>query len=265
MITYTELKSNRRKFLALTGLTPEEFQQLLTAFRRSYERRFPSDQTMTGRPRQRFVGGGRRSSLEYPEQKLLFILVYLKTYSLQVVLGELFDMSQPRANQWIHRLLPILRDSLDELGFLPERTAGQFARKQTWPDKPTLIIDATERRRQRPKNPEKQALFYSGKKKTHTDKNVVIVPVQNQRVEFLSPTYAGKTHEKKIVDREGIVYPPDAVLYKDTGFQGYEPLVKKTYQPKKKDTHKGVNTGREADQSKPGKYSCQRGACPCRR
>jgi hypothetical protein len=237
MMTYNELKSNRRKFLALTGLTPQEFQQLLTAFRRSYELRFPPDQTMTGRPRQRFVGGGRKSSLDRPEEKLLFILVYLKTYSLQVLMGELFEMSQARANQWIHRLLPILRDSLDELGFRPERTAGQFAESQPCSTEPAFIIDATERRRQRPKNPEKQALFYSGKKKTHSDKNVVLVPVRNQRVEFLSATYVGKTHEKKIVDQEGITYPPGTILYKDTGFQGYEPLVKKTYQPKKKDTH----------------------------
>src|SRR5207247_1733874 len=53
-------------------------------------------------------------------------------------------------------------------------------------------------------------------------------------VEFLSQTYAGSIHEKRIVDRERIAYPPDTVLYKDTGFQGYEPLVKKTCQPKKK-------------------------------
>lgn len=265
MINHTELKSNREKFLALTGLTPEEFQRLLVAFRHSYERRFPSNQTMTGRSRQRPVGAGRKSSLDRPEQKLLFILVYLKTYTLQVILGELFDMSQPRANQWIHRLLPILRDALDELGVLPERTAEHFGERQTGLGKPTFIIDATERRRQRPKNPEKQARFYSGRKKKHCDKNVVIVPVQNQRVAFVSRTYAGKIHEKKILDQESIVYPPGTTLYKDTGFQGYEPLVKKTCQPKKKDTQQGVNTSGEAGQSKVSEHSCQRGACHRRR
>jgi hypothetical protein len=260
MINYTGLKSNQPKFLALTGLTPAEFQRLVVAFRQCYERRFPSDQTMAGRPRRRPVGAGRKSSLDRPEQKLLFILVYLKAYPLQVVLGELFDMSQPRANQWIHRLLPILRDALEALGVRPERSPEHFGERQPGPGKPTFIIDATERRRQRPKNPEKQALFYSGRKKKHCDKNVVIVPVQNQRVEFLSRTYAGKTHEKWITDREGIVYPPGTVLYKDTGFQGYEPLVKETCQPKKQDARQGANPGGEAGQSKAGAYSCQRGA-----
>ena len=262
MITYIELKRHRRKFLALTGLTPEEFQRLLPAFTRSYERRFPRDQTLTGRPRRRAAGGGRKSSLEHPEEQLLFLLVYLKTYALQVVLGELFDLSQPRANQWIHRLLPVLRDALDELGYLPERTPGHFAQSQTCPGEPLFIIDATERRRQRPKDPEKQALFYSGKKKTHTAKNVVVVPLASQRVEFLSRTYAGKTHEKKIADRKGLVYPPDTVLYKDTGFQGYEPLVKRTCQPKKKDTHQGAHRGREAEQSQTGEHPRPRRTCP---
>ena len=235
MITYTELQGNRRKFLALTGLTLPEFRLLLTAFARSYERLYPTDRTSAGRPRQRFAGGGRKGALHPPEQKLLFILVYLRTYPLQVVMGELFALSQPAVNYWIHRLLPVLQSALDDLGVLPERDPRCFAQSQPSSEKePRLIIDGTERRRQRPKNPEKQALYYSGRKKKHCDKNVVIVNARRKRIDYLSQTYPGKTHEKKIVDDEGISYPPDAILYKDTGFQGYEPAVKKTCQAKKK-------------------------------
>jgi hypothetical protein len=235
MMTYTELQSNRRKFLALTGLTLSEFQQLLTAFARCYERLYLPDQTLAGRPRQRFAGGGRKGVLHAPEQKLLFLLVYLKTYPLQAVLGELFGLSQAGVNYWLHRLLPILQGALDGLGVLPERDPCHFAQSQAAAGEgPRLIIDATERRRQRPKNPEKQAAHYSGKKKTHTDKNVVVTNARSKRISFLSGTYAGKTHEKRIADRESISYPPETELYKDTGFQGYEPAVKKTCQAKKK-------------------------------
>jgi Helix-turn-helix of DDE superfamily endonuclease/DDE superfamily endonuclease len=235
MITYSELRSDRRRFLALTGLTLREFELLLPAFARSYERLYLPDQTLGGQPRQRFAGGGRKGVLYAPEQKLLFLLVYLKTYPLQVVLGELFGLSQPGVNYWIHRLLPILREARDELGVLPERDPGHFRQHEAASGEvPRLIIDGPERRRQRPKNPEKQAAHYSGKKKTHTDKNVVIVNARSKRVGFLSGTYAGKAHEKKVVDREDISYPPETVLYKDTGFQGYEPAVKETGQAKKK-------------------------------
>ena len=243
MMTYATLQSDRREFLALTGLTFQEFQLLLNAFTPAYERRYPKDRTLADRPRQRCAGGGRKGVLDCPEQKLLFLLVYLKTYPLQVLMGELFSLSQPGVNYWIHRLLPVLRDALDSLSVLPERNPNDFARSQTATGtEPRLIIDGTERRRQRPKSPEKQALHYSGKKKAHTDKNVVIVDLRRKCIGFLSRTYVGKTHDKKIADSEGISYPPKAELYKDTGFQGYEPAVTRTCQAKKKAAPRGTHS-----------------------
>ncbi len=98
MTTYTTLHEDRRKSLALTGLTVPKFQVLLPAFSRAYQRLYPANRTVAGRPRQRSAGGGRRGLLHRPEDKLLFILVYLKAYPLQAVLGELFGLSQPQAN-----------------------------------------------------------------------------------------------------------------------------------------------------------------------
>jgi len=182
--------------------------------------------------------------LHPPEQKLLFLLVYLKTYPLQVVMAELFGLSQPRVNYWLRRLLPVLHEALDELGVLPERDPPAFARTPTSPQEQTRrIIDGTERRRQRPKNPEKQRAHYSGRKKTHSDKNVVVAGADSQRIDFLSQTYEGRVPDKSIADQEGIAYPPGTVLYKDSGFQGYEPAVAKTCQAKKKTTGRGTDGG----------------------
>jgi len=244
MVTYERLQADRRQFLALTGLTPPEFQLLLSAFPRAYQRLYPASRTTEGRPRQRAAGGGCKGRLHRPEDQLLFILVYLKTYPLQVVMGELFGLSQPRVNSWIHRLLPVLQGALEDLGVCPERNAAHFARSQAASAaEPRLIIDGTERRRQRPKDPEKQALHYSGKKKAHTDKNVVIATLPRKRIDFLSQTCVGKVHDKKIADTEGITYPPEAILYKDTGFQGYNPAVKETHQAKKKGSSGGSARG----------------------
>lgn len=234
MLTYSKLKRNPRKCVALTGVTPKEFNVLLPAFARAYAEQYPPEKTMTGKPRKRQAGGGRKGVLQEPEQQLLFILVHQKTYPLQTLLGEVFELSQPRVNEWVHRLLPILKVALEELGVLPERDPAQFAQSEpAHGERPELIIDGTECRRQRPKNAAKQAEAYSGKKKTHCDKHVVLVQAKTKRVGFLSQTYAGKTHDKKIVDTEPIAYPPDTILYKDTGFQGYEPAVAQTYQPQK--------------------------------
>jgi len=115
-----------------------------------------------------------------------------------------------------------------------------------------VIIDGTERRRQRPKNAEKQALHYSGKKKTHTDKNVLVASASDEQVLFLSGTYPGKTHDERIADEEHLTYPPDSTLYKDVGFQGYEPPVKKTSQAKKKAAGARANGRRERSQPQAG-------------
>ena len=234
MLEYTKLAHDRRKFLAFTGLTLREFQALLPAFVEAYRCRYESDKTLAGRKRKRHMGGGRAGKLRRAEQKLLFILVYTKAYPLQVVLGELFELSQASANEWLQRLLPVLREALVALGAMPEREGPHFARAERRKrESADYIIDGTERRRQRPKKPAKQTLHYSGKKKMHSDKNVLIVHTQSKRVGYLSPTYVGKTHDKKVAECEQIAYPRQASLLKDTGFQGYEPQVKHSHQPKK--------------------------------
>jgi hypothetical protein len=238
MLTYDELKENRRKFVSFTSLTPEEFKELLPAFERAYLKQYPAAKTKTGQVRKRKAGGGRKGSLASIEQKLLFALVYQKSYPLQSVMGELFGIGQSQANEWIHTLLPVLKQALEELGYAPERDPQQFKnREQDRQDAVVSIIDGTERRRQRPKKAEKQALHYSGKKKIHSDKNVIIATAK-KRISFLSQTYPGKTHDKKVADTENISYPKQITLYKDTGFQGYEPDVQKLYQPKKSHARK---------------------------
>jgi Helix-turn-helix of DDE superfamily endonuclease/DDE superfamily endonuclease len=234
VLEYERLKKDRRRLLALTGLTHKEFEVLHQAFCAVYATVYPGDKTADGCIRKRQSGGGRKGQLPTTEQKLLFSLVYQKTYPLQVLLGEVFGLSQSRANRWIQRLLPILKQALDELGVLPSRVPEDFAEQErSQQETAELIIDGTDRRRQRPKNQANQALHYSGKHKTHSDKNVVVVNAKTKRVGYLSQTYAGKMHDKKIADSEPICYPPDTVLYKDTGFQGYEPQVQRTHQPKK--------------------------------
>jgi Helix-turn-helix of DDE superfamily endonuclease/DDE superfamily endonuclease len=234
MLDYESLKQDERKFAALTGITPSEFQRLLPAFTRAYARAFPSNKTQAGKPRQRRPGAGRKAVLPRPGDKLLFILVYQKAYPLQGLLGSLFDLSQPRVNRWAHRLLPVLVRALGRLGPLPERNPSRFSRhERRQGEPPELIIDGTERRRQRPKGREKQALHYSGKKKAHSDKNVASVNAHSNRVSYLSATYAGKTHDKKAAGAENIRYPRRSTLYKGSGFQGYEPRVQRACRPKK--------------------------------
>src|SRR6267154_3689343 len=59
----------------------------------------------------------------------VFLLAYVKTYSLQVVQGRLFGMGQSKANQWIHVLLPVLLAALRTLGDAPARSLAALAQR----------------------------------------------------------------------------------------------------------------------------------------
>jgi len=244
-LRYENLKDKPETFLAFTGLNPGEFQILLQAFTIAWEA-YVQQNSLPPEVRQRDYGGGRKSRLATCHEKLLFILIYFKTYPLQEVLAFHFDMSQGQACQWIHVLSEVLRLALAELGHIPERNPQKVKEllesymgksegsSQDKIETGNFAIDGTERRRQRPKDQEEQKCFYSGKKKTHTVKNNVIVTLGKRRVEYLGSTWEGRKHDKNICDEEGHEFPEGSTLYKDTGFQGYEPAGVNTRQPKKK-------------------------------
>jgi len=149
--------------------------------------------------------------------------------------GLQFGLSQRRANYWIHRLLHLLQKTLRDLGMKPERDAKKVAATtEAVEGGANLSIDASEREIQRPVNKERQKQKYSGKKKTHTGKNVLLVNENTSKVVYLSATAEGKKHDKKVADESQISYPANASLTKDTGFQGYEPEGVLTEQPKKR-------------------------------
>jgi hypothetical protein len=234
MISYEMLKDREKILVSFTSLTHQEFEILLICFQKAWDEYIYTN--YINRPnRKRKYGGGRKPVLISIEDKLMFILYYLKTYPLQDVIAIQFGMSQSQTNEWIHKLSEVLRMALDKLGQLPERDAHALSLAlQYLGAYEELAIDGTERRRQRPKDSEKQKEYYSGKKKAHTVKNNVIIAIEERKVKHLSETYPGKKHDKKICDEEEPTFPKGIVLNKDSGFQGYEPDGVISQQPKKK-------------------------------
>lgn len=243
MPTYVELKENPRQLLAVTSLTVPEFDELLIAFQTVFEARYPTHLTRAGQPRLRQAGGGRKSSLLTLADQLLFILIYQKTYPLQTAHGLMFGLSQPQTNELIQTLLPLVDKALHQLGYRPERDPAAFAQNAPPASGPcALLLDGTERRRQRPKDPLQQPDYYSGKKKAHTDKNLVIANAATRQVAYLGQTQAGHLHDKKMADQEAVGYPVGTQLMQDLGFQGYAPSGVFIIQPKKQPRGKFLST-----------------------
>lgn len=86
------------------------------------------DRTMDGQPRT-----SRRYSTDetcpFPTiaDKLLCILTYLQQHPIQAVQGQLFGMSQSNANNWIHRLHPVLNQTLADHKLRSARRADDLA------------------------------------------------------------------------------------------------------------------------------------------
>src|ERR687888_1950635 len=128
-VQFTDVQDRPLEFLDLTSLTLDEFQQLVPPFEAAFQAHMAAWR-LDGKPRtaRRFTVY-QNCPLPTPEERLLFILAYLKTYALQVVQGRLFGMVQSKANRWIHLLLPVLLAALRALGDAPARSLTALAQR----------------------------------------------------------------------------------------------------------------------------------------
>lgn len=219
MVEYSKLKRNETVFRYFTGLKVEEFEKLLPNFK-SYWDIFIFNNFIKEKKRERKYGGGNTPRLKTVEDKLLFILSYFRHYPLHIVASLLFDLDMGNVNRWIHRLTPLLKQTLGYELVLPARDPKSFG--QMLSECPSLrdhIIDGTERRIKRPKDKEKQRQYYSGKKKANTVKNIILSDGKN-RINFLSPTVEGRKHDKKITEETNLHLPRDSTILGDLGFLG---------------------------------------------
>jgi len=238
-VTYRELRNKPRVLCSLTGLRVQEFEALLPSFGQAWDD-FVAD-TFGGAGRQRALGAGRKPRLSELADKLLFILMYFRLYPTQAVQGFLFDMSQAQANQWVHRLSRVLNQALGAEQQLPEREPANLERVLSLCPSLEFIIDGTERRINRPQSKADRKTYYSGKRKCHSVKNLVMHD-RGGKVRYLSDTYEGKKHDKAIADEENISFPEGSTLWQDTGFQGFAPKGVTVQQPQKTPRQRSLST-----------------------
>ena len=225
-----------RLLRALTSVDAGEFARLLAAFEQVLQAT-RAEVNRFGQQRQRAYGAtGNPGVLSTPTQRLFFVLFYFKCYPLQEVMGVLFGLSQPQVCLWVKRLTPLVNQALGAELLLPARRPADLTRLlEEVPELAVLLtIDGAERPTRRPKDKDDQKANYSGKKKAHRKKNLLLSS-DKRHVVYLGPTSPGSVHDKKLADESGLVLPPEALLLKDTGFQGYTPLGGcATLQPAKK-------------------------------
>jgi len=221
---------DNRLMKGLTGMTVPEFNDLEKDFGQELEKEEQSRYrtALKKGKRQRKPGGGRKGELRTMYDKLFSILFYFKCYPTFDLMGFVFDMNRSNACRNVHKFTPLLERALGEAMVLPKRkirtTEELF---EMFPEVRDLIIDATERPIQRPKDKDKQKKNYSGKKKRHTKKNTIVAG-EDKEIRYLGPTVEGKKHDYGSFKDEFPTEPPgkpppdDRRFWTDLGYKGIE-------------------------------------------
>ena len=218
MIDIERALKNDRLMKAIIGMGRKEFLQLHEKFISHAQR------TTYKRNRKRKAGAGRTHTLENAEQKLFYILFYMKCYPTFDVAGFFFGVDKSQTKRWVDVLRKKLEKALGTAMALPVRkirSVKEFLER--FPAVKELIIDGTERPVQRPKDKQKQKEKYSGKKKKHTQKNIIAVD-REKEILVLSPTSGGKEHDYTMLKKSKLPehIPKHILAYLDLGFKGIQ-------------------------------------------
>jgi len=217
---------------ALTGLAVREFKDFVIDFTWNYEQY----ETKRKKHRKRKIGGGRDSKIETIEEKLFYVLWYMKTYPTFDVASFFVGFARSSACTWMHDLLPILEITMKRKLVLPERRISDPEEYfRLFPEAKEVFVDAVERLKQRPKKKKAQNKTYSGKKKAHTRKSVVIAD-KKRRILVVTKQKSGRRHDKRLADKESVfeTIPKEVGIFVDTAFTGEQKIHPRLYIPKKK-------------------------------
>jgi hypothetical protein len=125
-LTFEKAIATKGRLLALTGLEKKEFEDLLTPFEKALTEHL-NQYTVEGEERvgRDFVDY-KNGLLPTTSDKLLFVLVFIKQNLIQEVMGAMFDMSQPKVNDWLQTLVIVLQKTLRSLGDSPSRSIEEM-------------------------------------------------------------------------------------------------------------------------------------------
>lgn len=215
-LRYLKIKKNPLTFLRLFGISPEQFEQIMTKLNPLWEEQVLS----------RYKRPGRDFKMSL-EEMVLMLLLYYRCYMTQEFIGFLFDIDDSRVCRLIKRLEPLLARVM----------AIPKVKNLSKEEAESLILDVTERPIERPKKGQK--VYYSGKKKRHTIKTEIRI-TENKRIVHVSKCRPGSVHDFAIYKSEPPV-PRGTTAYADSGYQGLDKLHPDTEIPYKASKNKPLD------------------------
>jgi hypothetical protein len=231
-MSVTAALRNNRLCASLTGLQIQEFKDLVEPFGWYYQEYWAAQRKKP----QRAYGAGRKGCLDTYEEKLFAGLMYLKAYATYDVFGFHIGCDRSQACRWVAHIFPVLELTMQRKLLLPKRKITSIEEFQKlFPEVKEIMVDGTERRRQRPKKKKSQQKTYSGKKKIHGRKNIVVADTK-KRILVMTRTKSARRHDKRLADKEELFenIPKEVAVYADTAFVGEQTAHPRLFLPKKK-------------------------------
>ena len=246
-LTYAFAQKDPEGFRSLTGLSVEEFEELLHEIEEEYEEAEEERLDRPDRQRQRGAGGPFRLPLC---DRLLLTLTWLRVYLSYAALGLLFGLHKSNVCRNLQRMLPLVQRRTEEALPAEGSEEGKEDLETILERYPELraILDATEQRVERPGEEATQKAHYSGKKKAHTLKTQIVVNAQG-RIQHVSDSVPGAKHDVTLARESEVTgqVPPGVALEGDKGYQGLEG---KEAQPEVKTPHKKPRGGELTEEQK---------------
>lgn len=200
------IEKDDRLIKALTGLSKNEFESLLSKFS------IVLSEEIKRIPR------GTTPVLKTDRDKLFYVLFYLKCYPTFDLAGAIYGVNRSQTKRWLQYYKPVLEKTLGKELLLPLRKiSSEKEFSKLFPSIKEVYIDGTERVINRPKKNQKES--YSGKKKHHTKKNLIVCN-KNKKVLVLTKTVSGRNHDYSIFKKGDIKIPSNVKSFLDLGFYG---------------------------------------------
>lgn len=165
------------------------------------------------------------------ENKLMMVLMWLRTYPSYATLSLMFDVSRSTVFNIIHSMIQPLHD-LYAGGVRWPTVAEWVSFGGKWHDMPSVVgmIDATSHRIYRPKT-ERETLYYSGHRHFHCVHTQIIVD-NNGVLRYIKSGFKGHNNDATtfrqlpaIGPNEELDFPPNHYLLADKIYPSRYPLI----------------------------------------
>ena len=222
MLSYDRLSRKPRLFQSFTGLSVKQFDAVFQIIESKYPK-YEIECLSFSRNRERDIGAGRHFKLVVKD-RVIMVLVYYRLYITYTLMEFLFGLDQSNVCRDIQKIERLIRSCLPIPQKLYKVTRRLKTREEVEQYFPGFMAftDCTEQPIPRPKNRKRKRMYYSGKKKKHSVKNLYTASQNGLIVYKTNHKQRGRRHDYRIYRKNHPELPDEVTSMFDLGFVGVE-------------------------------------------